>query len=207
MSTTGSGYTALTGLSSLRELTLDSCEHLPACLSQLTGLADLTIDDREGLIQDADAAGAAIVQAVGQLTNLDCLIVIDVRSEGLERTFPSLSRLRSLYWVALDLPAGVALPAGGWLANLQLLGMPIRLLHNSLAALDSARQLQTLALSVEEGSELLPRLLRWVARRPVLEQLMLGISPEELYRHLGAILELQRCMPHLRITAARNINV
>ena len=205
MSLPSSGYTALTGLSSLRQLTLSSCGHLPACLSQLTGLEGLNIDDREAFIADSDAAKATIVQAVGQLTNLAHLAVIDVKAEGLEQTFPILPGLHSLGWLTLDLPGDAALPAGGWLANLQRPALPIRQLHNSLCALDSARQLQRLILRIDEGAEMLPRVLRWAARRRALQELLLGMSPNELYKHLDDILELQRCVPRLRIKAPPGI--
>jgi hypothetical protein len=197
-----SGYTVLTGLSSLRQLTMTSCTHLPACLSQLTGLEALTIDDREEHIADADAAEATIVQAVGQLRNLPHLAVINVKAEGLEQTFPSLSRLCQLGWLTLDPTTDAALPAGGWLTDLRRLALSICQLHNSLEALESARQLQALALNIDENSELLPRVLRWAARRPALTELYLGIPPDQLYMHFGDILELQRCTPELRITAA-----
>jgi hypothetical protein len=42
------GYTGLTALSSLRRLALSTCAHLPACLSQLTGLEALSVDASDG---------------------------------------------------------------------------------------------------------------------------------------------------------------
>ena len=95
---------------------------------------------------------------------------------------------------------GTALPAGGWLTNLRRLALPIRQLHNSAAALASARQLQTLAVDAVDDSDLLPEVLRWAVRRPTLELVLLQLSRDpELRRHLDAILEVQRSAPQLRI--------
>ena len=103
---------------------------------------------------------------MGQLTDLTHLALALYEVEGLVVALASLPRLRSLWWLAAGQPADAALPAGGWLANLLRLALPIRQLHNSAAALASARQLQTLAVDAVDDSDLLPEVLRWAARRP-----------------------------------------
>ena len=137
---------------------------------------------------------------MGQLTDLTHLALAHYDVEGLEVALASLPRLRSLWWLAAEQSIDAVLPAGGWLTNLRRLALPIRQLHNSAAALASARQLQTLAVDAVDDSDLLPEVLRWAARRPTLELVLLQLSRDpELRRHLDAILEVQRSAPQLRI--------
>ena len=204
------GFTALTALRSLRRLALSCCTYLPACLSQLTGLEALTIDDPEGCREDLeeDVAVAAVVQAVGQLTSLTHLALVHYDAQGLEQTLPFLTRLRSLWWLPYELPLSAPLPAGAWLTNLRRLALPMWQLHSSLAALGSACQLQALAIggiAASCSNSLLPAVLRWAARRPALEDLILDISNEGLGNHLPYILELQRSAPRLRIEQERDL--
>ena len=199
----GSGYTTLTALSSLRRLALSSCRHLPACLSQLTGLEALSIDDPERCREDSEEELSAVVEAVGLLTSLTHLAFAHYDPPGLEEALPRLPRLRSLWCLPIRPPVEEALPAGGWLTNLQRLGLPIRHLHNSLPALASARQLQTLAINAfaEDHAEpdLLPGVLRWAAQRPALREVFVDISDSDLCRQFPTIMEVQRSVPSLRI--------
>jgi hypothetical protein len=197
------GFTVLTRLSSLRRLAL-SDSHLPACLSHLTGLEALSIDAFEEA-PDITEGAAALVHSMSQLTNLTHLALAGFVTPGLEAAFPSLRRLRSLWWFTCGEPSEGALPGGGWLGSLQRLAVPIRELHSSLPALGSARGLRILGIDAYECSDLLPAVLRWAAQRPSLEEVVLEISSEELNSHFQAIMQVQRSVPRLRIERHTNL--
>ena len=198
-----SGFPVLTRLGSLRRLAL-SDSHLPACLSQLTGLEALSIDAFEDT-PDITERAATLVHSMSLLTNLTHLALAGFATPGLEAAFPSLRRLRSLWWFTCAEPEAEALPAGGWLGSLQRLAMPIRELHGSLPALGSAHGLRILGIDAYECSDLLPAVLRWTAQRPSLEEVVLEVSNDELGSHFSAIMAVQRTVPRLRIDRHTNL--
>jgi hypothetical protein len=150
-------------------------------------LEALTIQDPEGWREDFDEDVAASMEAVGLLTNLTHLALAHYNIGGLQVSPPSLPGLRSLWWLAAGQPADAALPAGGWLANLLRLALPIRQLHNSRLALTSARQLQ--AQAIDADANLLPVVLRWASHKPNLQLVLLQVSNDaQLGRHFDAIL-------------------
>ena len=207
----GAVYNELTALSSLRWLELVWCAHLPPCLSQLTRLEALTLEDDGSChihggtaVEDIES----IVQAVSQLTNLTHLALAGYPQQPDPGRLAALSHLRSLWWLARARSEDAALPAGAWLANLRRLALPVRQLHNSLPALAGARHLQCLAMTMfaQDNSDLLPEVLRWAAQRPALELVLLQVFDDaQLGRHFDAILEVQRSVPRLRIERHRDI--
>ena len=194
-----SDNTVLTTLSSLRRLALSSVADLPACLSQLVELEALSIEDPLSVEEDGHGDAAVLVQAVGTLTRLTHLALAHYDAPGLEAALPSLPALRSLRWLPNDPSVFVVLPAGSWLTNLQCLALPIHLLVNSLAALESAPQLHTLAAdSIASGSAaMLPWVLRWAAQRPSLADLVVRVSDKDLGSQFNAVMEVQESGPSL----------
>ena len=193
------GYAMLTSFSSLRQLALSSLSHLPACMSLLTGLEALSIND-PGWLAQQDEDVAASMEAVGQLTNLTHLALADYVHAPGPGFLTTLSRLRSLWWLPYAQSIDAALPAGAWLANLRQLALPITQLQSNLAALASARQPQTLAIDAHAESHLLPEVLRWAARQPRLALVLLRVVDDaQLGKHFADFMEMQRSGPRLRI--------
>lgn len=193
-----SGAVLATLSSSLRRLAISYCVHLPACLSQLRGLEALSILGCDMEWEVLEDGNGHLVPALGLLTSLTHLALGHFAAPGSESALTNLTRLRSLWWLPFVLSRGVALPAGSWNSSLQLLALPIDLLHNSLAALGGARQLQTLAIDAHNTS-LLPRVVRWAAQRPALEGCVAQVPDEDLSEQFDVWMEVQRSAPRLCI--------
>lgn len=120
----GEGVGLLARLPRLRSAAFTSCEWLPACLSRLTGLQRLCINDMAVTVDS---------QALLHLTQLTCLALMQVTDEAadieeaaLAAVLPRLPQLRALAWFVMGpvRPDGrsqelVPLPGGAWLGRLQ----------------------------------------------------------------------------------------
>jgi len=152
---TPAGMAALTALTSLRDLRLRYNRNLPACLSTLTWLEQLTAQ----YPVDDDPAFNAVLSS---LQNLTCLSLCYPSCYCLPPALAGLSRLQRLGlegWPegAEDEPG---LPEGPWLASIRWLGLPWELLQPAAAArlLHSAPRLEYLCMYVLDDPPDLPDL-------------------------------------------------
>ena len=135
---------ALTALSSLTRLHLQSMRRLPNCLSNLTGLRELKLQGVGGPF-NGDAA-AALDAALRRLTRLTSLFVHSLLPVGgVPLTIARLAQLRRCTLEGFVI--GARLPAGPWLGGLCELGADYACLWRSVQALAAAPALQRLAVS------------------------------------------------------------
>lgn len=185
-------YGVLARASSLRQLTLSTCQALPACLSALCGLGALCIDDGAGVMDHSEGEPAAILAAaLPRLTRLTQLALVASRrsddAEGPAAASPLApvllagleghSQLRSLL---LDSPsqAGLQLPAS--LSGLRQLAVPAQLLEASHPALQAATGIRLLGVlrcdDVAEPAIGVAHALVSAVRLPQLDRLLLEAS-------------------------------
>lgn len=194
-----SSFGVLTSLGALTFLDLSRTAHLPACLSQLTQLRSLAVQESE-VLAFADE-GAALTDALPHLRQLTQLQVVCYDSLLSTTNLAALTNLRALFWFQLydtgdDEPP---LPAGPWLAGLQQLHCDASLLAGSgLAALSAAQQLQQLLLVITRQPQL-AGVLSWAAGSPSLTRLVLGVEASMPVARYARILDAQRLFPQLRI--------
>ncbi|PRW33572.1 F-box LRR-repeat 21 isoform A [Chlorella sorokiniana] len=152
--------------SNLTALTLVEPGGLPECLSQLTGLRSLTIDDSDAQLGEPDAA--VLAKALGQMQQLTqvCVIV-----PWLPCSLSALSSLRHIDTVCWQDTASGAqpLPGGSRLGQLRRLAVAGYYLWDaaSLATLSGALQLERLGVThTHTGySEMEGQLSVWVQAR------------------------------------------
>lgn len=132
------GYAPLARLTRLQHLDLSRiCGPMPECLSRLTQLRFLAIDYRGDFADEAMEVVGRQLPYLSHLTRLQLDITTDTAL-----ALTTLCHLNSLRCNTTD---GTALPAGPWLATLQRLVAPSKLIVDSLDALASAPQLERLA--------------------------------------------------------------
>lgn len=170
-------YAPLTRLSLTRLDLCGECSVVPSCLSTLTTLQALTVDDSSATDEEAEALMAA--QLCGALPHLSQLTFLAL---NLDRDTPlqHLTALHSLHTLCWRSGGDVALPPGPWLASLASLAAPLPLLASNLPLLSTASQLQQICaygtVCVQEVWPQLRQLLRWAPRQPSLRRLLLGFK-------------------------------
>ena len=194
-------YSPLTQLTGLTRLHLVHCRHVPACLSQLTGLKALACEDaRADDIQPWETV-------LPRLTRLTFLALTQMSGQLSVAPLASLTNLRSLYWQAGNVVHGTALPSGPWLAGLRrLFCSPTWLLEASLPALaGGAQQLELLVLRAFEDGQVdaTERIIHWAAGRPSMRKVLLvtehGRSGQMPFPVCAAALEAQRRRPDMLV--------
>lgn len=202
-------------MSSLEELTLFRCSHLPTCLPQLSTLRALRLDSTPLVLAVPDEVAvlellAPGMQALEQLAaGLQALAPLahptHLAPEGmpaLPPTITGLTQLRALYWGA-ERPREPRLPAGPWTAGLQQLALSSHVAANSLAVLSAATRLECLAAfgsyEMEDAAAEL-QVAAWAAKHPGLRRLAVSNGNScELREELDAGLAQLRLPPTLSI--------
>ncbi|KAL4425647.1 hypothetical protein ABPG75_009663 [Micractinium tetrahymenae] len=197
------GYWALAQLPSLRRLVIRNCTSWPACLSSLTRLEALALDDEEvELLTGADEQGSDIIAAaMPRLRHLTLLALDSVHGEPLvPAALTCLTGLHSFHWLE---GGGGALPPGSWLCSVRQLAANAACIADSLPALAAATQLEQLgALFGGDQSEddRFPDVLCAAAHLPALQRLVLRGSRELFGDNVEALLAAQRARPALQIS-------
>ncbi|KAL4440520.1 hypothetical protein ABPG75_003521 [Micractinium tetrahymenae] len=201
---------ALASLPSLRSLALLQCFTWPDCISQLTGLEALTLNDArsilDAMVEDPGASTAAVAAALPQLQRLTHLALVwPVGYPAPLAELAAMSSLRSLFWPA----AGWELPAGAYLSSLTRLVTRAEALP-ALApaeAAEAAPSLRFLGLWCEEQDEAaLHGTLRWLSQLPPLRRALLAASEARFGRCVQAVVGAQRAAPHLAIDCFTDVS-
>lgn len=128
---------ALAAMPRLTTLEMSGCRHVPACLSRLTQLRVLTVahEPWAGVGEPPGLADAeALSAALPHLQQLTRLTLVQVPLQ----TFTAVGSLAQLRAAHLEPCAGLyapePLPGGPWLASLQRLVAPARMLVRGLAS-------------------------------------------------------------------------
>ncbi|PRW60140.1 Serine threonine- kinase CTR1 [Chlorella sorokiniana] len=183
--TPADAYTALLALSSLRVLVLSTCDHLPACLPQLSQVQALHLRDTpnnfEAEEEEMVASAAQLDAALSQLTQLTRLFL-----QGLRyccQLCPALADLDELERFSCSgwKPQDPRLPDGPWLASLRQLSLPIECLVASPGQLPRLSWLEELELlcgwsdwrvaRAWQPSESELAVVRWAGRHPRLRRI------------------------------------
>ncbi|PRW58954.1 disease resistance N [Chlorella sorokiniana] len=123
----------------LTQLTLESCMHIPASLSQLTQLRVLRVEGTPEYEQEYPESRQALLGALCH------------RMEwvgGVPAEVGSLPQLANFCWRhgSSEELQDLQLPAGAWLASLRQLALPLDMAAASLQRLTAARQLECLVI-------------------------------------------------------------
>lgn len=124
--------------------------------------------------QQAQQAGTALNAALASLTQLTSLRAAHISLHG---GLPALAELHGLQRLCLFECEGLgSLPEGGWCSRLQELGADGACLQRSCRALEAAQQLRHVALWTKRAlaQPFNAALLRWAARHPPLQQLLVA---------------------------------
>ena len=143
-------YAPLARLTNLRRLALVNCKHFPESLPLLTSLVALSIDctDPENGAPPNNTAHV-VAAALPRLTKLTHLMFDNVPGMGeMAGALATLPQLHSLWWLHA---ARNPLPPGPWLSSLRELATSPGVLVESMPALETASQLQTVGLSWRSG--------------------------------------------------------
>lgn len=199
-----SGYSALLHLPSLRHLELYRCHSLPACLSQLTQLEALVIDDHCGALglvdpeeEDGLSATDIVAAALPRLQQLTYLALDSTHPRAsLPVELTNLTNLRSFYW--LEAGGGV-LPPGAWLSGVRRLAAVAGCVADSLPALAAATRLEFLGLHYLNGvpQSAVAGMLQGVASLPAMRRILLHGTHASFGKNAQALLDAQRQHPHL----------
>ena len=172
-------YNFLTSLPLLRCLHLNSVAHMPACLSELTGLEELYCINSAQL-DGAQQASATLNAALLQLTRLTSLHLDNTPHHcGLPPAAANLGSLQRCFFDAADASAEPEpLPVGPWCGSLRLLGAPATSLLCSTEFMAAASCLEHLCLnSLSSASAAPPATV--LARLYALRRLEMDTSGQE----------------------------
>ncbi|PRW33536.1 Cellulose synthase [Chlorella sorokiniana] len=131
--------------STLTALNLTVLDDMPDCLSRLTGLRSLTIDDCEGSLWEPD--DSVLERALPQMQHLTAVYLFSGGLPDTPAALSSLQHLDTVCWSGWD-NKPQPLPGGPWLARLRRLVLSCHFLSDaaSLATLSGAQRLERLGI-------------------------------------------------------------
>lgn len=185
------GMALLERLPRLQSAAFSSCFALPGCLSRLTGLLRLCLNQQTVYARDVDA--------LPHLSQLTCLALMGVTDEdgALAAALPDMPQLRALAWFVYgaEVPHEVGqpllpVPSGPWLGSLQHLEADY---WHLAAALPCATSLQQLSLAADwlsgEAMSRLTGVVRCAAALPLLRELNVHVDWSTITAPPASVLE------------------